>query len=93
MKRQLLILSFILLVIFTNSCRNETDFEVVQVPIKDLHFTVSPFLSPVGVRRFERPTTRPPDAYSNRAELHPALFKPAKLIQNFKSCNHIFLQT
>ena len=39
----------------------------------------------VGVRRFERPTTRPPDAYSNRAELHPALSEPAKLIQNFKS--------
>ena len=27
----------------------------------------------VGVRRFELPTTRPPDAYSNRAELHPEL--------------------
>ena len=30
-------------------------------------------LSAVGVRRFERPTTRPPDAYSNRAELHPEI--------------------
>ncbi len=25
----------------------------------------------VGVTRFELATTRPPDAYSNRAELHP----------------------
>ncbi len=25
----------------------------------------------VGMRRFELPTTRPPDAYSNLAELHP----------------------
>ncbi|GEM_PF-5927750 len=32
----------------------------------------------VGVRRFELPTTRPPDAYSNRAELHPALFYGCK---------------
>ncbi len=28
---------------------------------------------PVGVTGFEPATTRPPDAYSNRAELHPAL--------------------
>ena len=27
---------------------------------------------PVGVTGFEPATTRPPDAYSNRAELHPA---------------------
>ena len=27
----------------------------------------------VGVTRFELATTRPPDAYSNRAELHPAI--------------------
>ncbi len=33
---------------------------------------VEPIL-PVGVRRFELPTTRPPDAYSNLAELHPGL--------------------
>ena len=26
----------------------------------------------VGVTGFEPATTRPPDAYSNRAELHPA---------------------
>ena len=28
---------------------------------------------------FEPATTRPPDAYSNRAELHPALFSFAKV--------------
>ena len=28
---------------------------------------------PVGVTGFEPATTRPPDAYSNRAELHPEL--------------------
>ena len=28
-------------------------------------------LQPVGVTGFEPATTRPPDAYSNRAELHP----------------------
>ena len=27
----------------------------------------------VGVTRFELATTRPPDAYSNRAELHPEI--------------------
>ena len=30
-------------------------------------------LFPVGVTGFEPATTRPPDAYSNRAELHPEL--------------------
>jgi hypothetical protein len=25
----------------------------------------------VGMRRFELPTPRPPDVYSNRTELHP----------------------
>ena len=28
---------------------------------------------------FEPATTRPPDAYSNRAELHPVLFANAKV--------------
>ena len=32
-----------------------------------------PSFSPVGVTGFEPATTRPPDAYSNRAELHPEL--------------------
>lgn len=27
----------------------------------------------VGMTRFERATTRPPDVYSNRAELHPEI--------------------
>ena len=30
----------------------------------------------VGMTGFEPATTRPPDAYSNRAELHPVLFVP-----------------
>ena len=41
---------------------------------KRLTFTSKSFFiysAIVGVRRFELPTTRPPDAYSNRAELHP----------------------
>ena len=33
----------------------------------------------VGMTGFEPATTRPPDAYSNRAELHPALFSFAKV--------------
>ena len=33
----------------------------------------------VGMTGFEPATTRPPDAYSNRAELHPALFCVAKV--------------
>ena len=32
----------------------------------------------VGVTRFELATTRPPDVYSNRAELHPASEKQCK---------------
>ena len=43
----------------------------------------------VGVRRFERPTTRPPDAYSNRAELHPEL-EGAKLLLISELCNRRF---
>ena len=31
--------------------------------------------------RFELATTRPPDVYSNRAELHPELF--LSLLENF----------
>ena len=33
----------------------------------------------VGMTGFEPATTRPPDAYSNRAELHPAPFCVAKV--------------
>lgn len=34
---------------------------------------VSALYSMVGMTRFERATTRPPDVYSNRAELHPEI--------------------
>ena len=34
---------------------------------------LTPSFPPVGVTGFEPATTRPPDAYSNRAELHPEL--------------------
>ena len=46
------------------------------------------FLS-VGMTGFEPATTRPPDAYSNRAELHPALFcecKDMHFLQTNKIC-------
>ena len=33
--------------------------------------TISTFSCDVGVTRFELATPRPPDAYSNRTELHP----------------------
>lgn len=46
------------------------------------------FLS-VGVTRFELATTRPPDAYSNLAELHPGAFikSAAKLSPFYLMCN------
>ena len=41
----------------------------------------------VGMTGFEPATTRPPDAYSNRAELHPAAMLScncgAKVVQYF----------
>ncbi len=40
-----------------------------------MHLTLS---AQVGMTGFEPATTRPPDAYSNRAELHPALFNGCK---------------
>ena len=40
--------------------------------ILDIRLNIKDFPS-VGVTRFELATTRPPDAYSNRAELHPEL--------------------
>ena len=40
---------------------------------KELSRNLTPSFSPVGVTGFEPATTRPPDAYSNRAELHPEL--------------------
>ena len=38
----------------------------------------------VGVTGFEPATTRPPDAYSNRAELHPVRFCSAKVLLFFQ---------
>ena len=38
---------------------------------KELTINLTPSFLPVGVTGFEPATTRPPDAYSNRAELHP----------------------
>ena len=38
--------------------------------ILDIQLNIKDFSS-VGVTRFELATTRPPDVYSNRAELHP----------------------
>ena len=35
------------------------------------HISVKPLLEEVGMTGFEPATTRPPDEYSNRAELHP----------------------
>ena len=40
---------------------------------KELSRNLTPSFLPVGVTGFEPATTRPPDAYSNRAELHPEL--------------------
>ena len=40
----------------------------------------------VGVTRFELATTRPPDVYSNRAELHPELCRLKTLVR-FRSAN------
>ena len=41
--------------------------------ILDIRLNIKDFPS-VGVTGFEPATTRPPDVYSNRAELHPELF-------------------
>ena len=54
-------------------------------------------LSFVGMTRFELATTRPPDVYSNRAELHPELVLRCKDNNNFpnnanlsqKKCNFV----
>ena len=42
----------------------------------------------VGMTGFEPATTRPPDAYSNRAELHPAHFclQRYELFMNIQDC-------
>ena len=43
----------------------------IQKERRSQAFTPNSFLLRVGVTGFEPATTRPPDAYSNRAELHP----------------------
>jgi hypothetical protein len=48
-------------------------------------------LSRVGVTRFELATTRPPDVYSNRAELHPENVT-AKILLYFDSSKQIVLK-
>ena len=45
----------------------------------DIRLNIKGFSS-VGVTRFELATTRPPDAYSNRAELHPVAFRSANIV-------------
>ena len=50
-----------------------------SVPLKISHLHKSRWLIfSVGVTGFEPATTRPPDVYSNRAELHPAAEKQCK---------------
>ena len=58
------------------------------------HNRLTPSFPPVGVTGFEPATTRPPDAYSNRAELHPELrmqkyrIADAKVVLYFKIANN-----
>ena len=52
--------------------------KVLNLSIEDLGL-----LSLVGMTRFELATTRPPDVYSNRAELHPELVLRRKDSNNF----------
>ena len=49
-------------------------------------FVLLSLLNFVGVTRFELATTRPPDVYSNRAELHPELCR-SKTMVRFRSAN------
>ena len=44
----------------------------------------------VGMTRFELATTRPPDVYSNRAELHPELVLRCKDNNKFSNYANIF---
>jgi hypothetical protein len=53
------------------------------------YFSLKPLLFLVGVRGFEPPTTRPPDVYSNRAELHPELLRIAKVASSSKLCKSL----
>lgn len=45
----------------------------VYLTKKSTYIAASAFCSMVGMTRFELATTRPPDVYSNRAELHPEI--------------------
>ena len=63
--------------IFVNASRtrshhvNRHSYEnLLKTKSIDNHQIINAFL-PVGVTGFEPATTRPPDVYSNRAELHP----------------------
>ena len=51
--------------------------------ILDIRLNIKDFSS-VGVTGFEPATTRPPDAYSNRAELHPVVL--------FNGCKSTYLR-
>lgn len=42
---------------------------------KELYLVSTTLFCFVGMTRFELATTRPPDVYSNRAELHPAMLQ------------------
>ena len=57
--------------------------------ILDIRLNIKDFSS-VGVTGFEPATTRPPDVYSNRAELHPVGFRSANIV--YFSQNNTFLQ-
>ena len=50
-------------------------FAWVSTKTKARNFLQAFVLNLVGVTRFELATPRPPDVYSNRAELHPELFR------------------
>ena len=59
--------------LFDASIKTMAHKKVLNLSIEDLSL-----LSFVGMTRFELATTRPPDVYSNRAELHPELFLRCK---------------
>ncbi len=59
----------------TKRTARTTCIQEIRENKKGIKFTnLIPFTQQVGMTGFEPATTRPPDAYSNRAELHPALF-------------------
>ena len=78
--------------LFDASIKTMAHKKVLNQKIEDLNL-----LSFVGMTRFELATTRPPDVYSNRAELHPELVLRCKDNNNFpnnanlsqKKCNFV----